>query len=83
MNEIDKFLRTLSSKELEAILLVIQEIKRDYRSVPGVKALQGMKGWFRIRMGRYRIIFKVDSKTKQTEIRKVTRRNEKTYKRLK
>ncbi|NOS67978.1 MAG: type II toxin-antitoxin system RelE/ParE family toxin, partial [Candidatus Peribacteraceae bacterium] len=54
----------------------------DYRKVPGIKALQGMKGWFRVRMGPYRIIFFVDPATKNVEIRRVTRKNERTYKGL-
>ncbi len=82
MDKIAKLLRELSVKEQEATLLLMQQIKLDYRKVPGIKALQGMKGWFRARMGMYRIIFFVDPQTKQAEIRRVTKRNEGTYKNL-
>lgn len=82
MDEIEKILRSLNPKEKEAMLLLMQQIKRDYRKIPRIQALQGMKGWFRVRMGRYRIIFVVDPDTKKTEIRRITRRNENTYKRL-
>lgn len=82
MDDIEKILRTMSPKEQEAVLLLMEQAKMDYRKIPGVKALQGMKGWFRIRMGRYRIVFLVDPKTKKVEIRRVTKRNEKTYKNL-
>ncbi len=82
MDEIEKILRALTPKEKEAMLLLMEQVKRDYRKIPGVVALQGMKGWFRIRMGKYRIIFAVDPVTKKTEIRRITRRNESTYKRL-
>ena len=82
MDKIEKLLRRLSSKEQEAMLLLMQQIKRDYRKIPGIQALQGMKGWFRFRMGQYQILFTVDTKTKIVEIRRITRRNEKTYKRL-
>ncbi|MFH0769970.1 MAG: hypothetical protein V1926_01185 [Candidatus Peregrinibacteria bacterium] len=82
MDKIKKILRVLSPIEREATLLLMGQILHDYRKVPGIKALQGMKGWFRVRMGAYRIIFVVDPKTKSVEIRRMTRRNEGTYKRL-
>jgi mRNA-degrading endonuclease RelE of RelBE toxin-antitoxin system len=82
MDKIAKILRSLSSKEREAMFLLMEQLKRDYQKVPGIKALSGMKGWFRVRMGQYRIIFVVNSKTKAVEIRRITRRNEDTYKRL-
>lgn len=82
MDEITKILRSLKPKEQEAMLLLMEQIKHDYRKIPGIKALQGMKGWFRIRMGSYRIIFVIDPKTKKAEIRRITRRNEKAYKNL-
>ncbi len=82
MDKIEKLLRSLSSKEQEAMLLLMQQILLDYRRVPGVKALKGLRGWFRARMGSYRILFVVDPETNKAEIRRVTRRNEDTYKRL-
>ena len=60
----------------------MEQLRRDYRKVPGLKALRGMKGWFRVRVGDYRIIFTVDPTSGKAEIRRVTRRNEETYKRL-
>ncbi len=82
MDEIEKLLRALTPKERQAMLLLMRQIKADHRDVPGLQALTGMKGFFRVRMGRYRIIFSVDSKTKTTEIRRISRRNEKTYRGL-
>lgn len=82
MDKIEKILRALSATEREAMLLLMEQLLRDYRKVPGVKALRGLKGWFRARLGAYRIIISVDPVTKRAEIRRVTRRNEKTYKRL-
>jgi len=79
MNEIDKILRSLSAKEGEAMIFLMQQIKLDYRKVPGIQPLTGMKGWFRARMGNYRIIFTVDPKTKKVAIERIGRRNEKTY----
>ncbi len=65
------------------MLLIMEQIKRNYRQVPGVIALRGMQGWFRVRVGAYRIIFFVDPGSHLAEIRRITRRNEDTYKRLK
>ena len=82
MDNIRKILQALSAKEREAMNLLMEQVKRDYRKIPGVKALQGMKGWFRVRMGQYRIIFFVDPETKEAEVRRITRKNEGTYKNL-
>ncbi len=81
MDKIEKFLRSLKRKEQDAMLLLLEQLKRDYRKIPGLAALKGMKGWFRVRLGRYRIIFSVDEKD-SVEIRRITGRNENTYKRL-
>lgn len=81
MDKIEKFLRSLSPKELEAVLFLQEQIKCDHRKVPGVKALSGMKGWFRVRMGNMRLIFVVDA-DQHAEIKRITWRNEKTYKDL-
>ncbi len=64
------------------MLLLMEHVKRDYRSVPGVVPLRGRRGWFRVRMGAYRVLFFVDSQTHAVEIRRIARRNEKTYKNL-
>ncbi|MDD5102920.1 MAG: type II toxin-antitoxin system RelE/ParE family toxin [Candidatus Peribacteraceae bacterium] len=82
MDRIEKIIRALSTTEREAMLLLMEQLRRDYRKVPGLKALRGMKGWFRVRVGDYRIIFTVDPTSGKAEIRRVTRRNEETYKRL-
>lgn len=83
MNEIDKILRKLTPKEREAMVLLMKQLQSDYRKIPGIQSLQGTKGLFRIRMGNYRIIFIVNQTTGAAEIRRISRRNEKTYKRLK
>lgn len=82
MDKIQKILRALSSKEREAMHLLMEQIKKDHTKIPGVKALQGIKGWFRVRMGNYRIIFRVDPSTKKAEIMRIARRNEGTYKNI-
>lgn len=82
MDKIKKILRMLSRKEHEAMLLLMLQIERDYRKIPGLEPLQGIKGMFRVRIGNYRIIFSVHSKTKKTKLERISRRNEKTYKGL-
>lgn len=82
MDKIEKLVRSLNAKEREAMLLLMQQLQRDPRAIPGIMPLTGMKGWYRIRMGRYRILFTIDSKTKEMEIKRISKRNEKTYKGL-
>lgn len=82
MDKIQKLLAALSPKEHEAMILLMQQIQTDFRKIPGLKALKGMKGWYRVRFGQYRIIFLVDSQTKEIEIKRISRRNENTYRHL-
>ncbi|MBI3618952.1 hypothetical protein HY213_02865 [Candidatus Peregrinibacteria bacterium] len=82
MDKLEKFLRSLTARERQAVLLFSEQLKSDHRRIPGVKALSGMHGWYRARMGNYRIIFTVHPMTKNVEIRRITRKNEKTYKGL-
>lgn len=82
MNKIEKFLRSISKTDRDAILLLIDLLERDPAKVPGIMALSGMKDFYRVRMGNYRIIFFRDPKTKKVETKRIGRRNEKTYKDL-
>ena len=81
MDKIVKFLRRLPQKEYEAFLLLMEQIKRDYRKVPHLVSLSGMKNWYRVRIGRYRIIFYVHANG-VAEIRRITKRDEQTYENL-
>lgn len=80
MNIIEKFLRKLRKKEQEAVLLIMMQLKKDFRSVPNLKPLVGKKGWYRIRIGNYRLIFTVEQG--QVEIKRITKRDEQTYRNL-
>lgn len=82
MNKIEKFLRSISRKDRDAILLLIDLLEREPEKVPGVIALTGKSGLYRVRLGPYRIIFYRDPKTKKVETKRISRRNEKTYKGL-
>lgn len=81
MDRITKFLRHLPKKEKEMFLLLMQQIHRDYTKVPHLIALSGMKGWYRLRVGRYRIIFQVHAPG-NIEIQRITKRDEGSYKNL-
>ncbi len=80
MNEIEKFLRKLKKAEQDAFLLLFEQLEKDYIKVPGVKKLIGKKNLYRIRMGKYRIIFLV--RKNGLEIIRIKRRAEGTYKNL-
>jgi mRNA-degrading endonuclease RelE of RelBE toxin-antitoxin system len=81
MDKLHKALQKLTRKERKAFLLIMQQLRNDYTKVPHCIQLQGKRGWFRVRIGQYRIISRV-KRGKEVEIRKITRRNEKTYKDL-
>lgn len=80
MDRIEKILRKMRRKEQEAMLLVMMQIKKDFRKLPNLKPLTGMQNWYRVRVGRYRIIFLVEHG--QVEIRKITKRDDQTYRHL-
>lgn len=80
MDKIEKFLRKLSKKEQEAFLLLLNQLKIDFRKIPGILKLQNQKNIYRIRIGRHRIILKVYGN--RTEIIKITKRDDQTYKNL-
>ena len=58
------------------------QLEDDYRKVPGILPLKGKKGWFKVRVGRYRIIFQVLNSKGEVEIKRVANRDENTYKNL-
>lgn len=80
MNKIEKFLRHLRKKEQEAVFLIMMQLKKDFRSVPNLKPLVGKQGWYRVRIGNYRLIFTVEQG--QVEIKRITKRDEQTYRNL-
>lgn len=81
MDQIKKFLKKLNSKEREVLLLLMQKIQKHGLTIPGIKKLKGHETLYRVRMGRYRIIFRL--KNKIIEITKITKRGNQTYKNLK
>ena len=80
MNNIEKFLKKLNRKEYVAILLILEQMKIDFHKVPGIIKLTGHQNLYRVRIGRYRIIFQISPN--QFEIIRITKRDEQTYKNL-
>ncbi|MGM0366175.1 MAG: type II toxin-antitoxin system RelE family toxin [Actinomycetota bacterium] len=69
-------------KEYEKIADVISLLEFNPRP-PQVKKLGGFKvGLWRIRVGRFRIIYSIDDKSRLITIVRVAKRNEDTYKNL-
>jgi len=80
MDKIQKFLNKLSSKELSIFLLIMEQIKKDYKKVPHIRKLVGKDYMYRVRIGKYRIIFEI--KSNSIKIIKISKRDDKTYKDL-
>lgn len=80
MDKIQKFIKSLGAKEKEAVLLIMLRVKQDFRSIPGLIKLSGYKDLYRVRVGRYRIIFRINGIV--SEIMKITKRDEQTYNNL-
>lgn len=80
MNRIEKFLKKLTEKEQEVFFLLMFQLKKDYKKVPHLQKITGKKGLFRIRVGKYRLIFKI--RNKKVDIIRITKRSNRTYKNL-
>jgi len=76
-DKIAKLLAKLSQKDLVRINLVLEKIKQLNFEGLDIKASKTHKGLFRVRVGRYRIIF--EHKDKNIVIKKIDRRDESTY----
>jgi len=76
-DKIQKFLAKLSSRELEKILAVTVRIQAADFGGLNIKPMKGHKGFFRVRVGRVRIIFKLTAKG--YEIIHITNRDDQTY----
>ncbi len=79
MDKIEKFLRKLNEKEYLAFLFLFEQMKVDFREIPGIKKLIGYSDLYRIRLGRYRVIIREIAQRK-VEIIKISKRDEGTYK---
>lgn len=76
----EKQLDRIDSRYIESILTAIDKLA-DFPNVQAdIKPLQGQDGKFRMRVGRYRVIFEViDGEPKIIEIQLIAKRDERTY----
>lgn len=81
MDKVLKFLKKIPKKDFETYSALIEQIIDDYTKVPDLKKLSGSKDLYRARFGNYRIIFRVKS-GQFHEIVRLSKRDEKTYKKL-
>lgn len=80
MDDIEKFFKKLNDKEYQALMLVYLQLKKDYKKVPGIVKLSGYKNVFRVRLGSFRLIFRVTNRS--IFFLRITNRNESSYKNL-
>ncbi|MFC1788092.1 type II toxin-antitoxin system RelE/ParE family toxin [Patescibacteria group bacterium] len=81
MDEIEKLLQKATTNDRLRLLSVMEQLhSKELRNLQ-IKKIRGMN-LYRVRVGRYRITFVIDIKTKDIEIKAVRLRNEKTYKKL-
>jgi len=81
MNDIEKFLKALTKKERTIFILIMEKLQSGVFDLPGIKKLSGKKNYYRLRIGKYRIVFIITSR-KEIEFVKIGKRNEKIYKDL-
>lgn len=79
-DKIKKLLAKLTPKEREIVKLLILRLKLNDTFGLDIKQLSGHIDLFRVRKGRLRMVYHMDSK--QFTIVRVDSRNEKTYKDL-
>ena len=77
MDRIKKLFRKISKKDRQQILAVIFLIEKDETALLDIKKLEGSSNRYRARVGKYRVIFKKESR--QNIIIKISLCNEKTY----
>ncbi len=79
MDPIEKLLRKVNKKDREQLLAILLKLQQG--EMNGLKLLK-LKGsdLYRVRVGRFRILFLLDTKTKVVEVRSVRLRSEDTYK---
>ena len=79
MDEVQKFIKKLPKKEKEAFLLLMLKLKKNHKKVPGIRKLKNKKNLYRVRLGRYRLVFSLG---KTITFKKISKRDNQTYKNL-
>jgi mRNA-degrading endonuclease RelE of RelBE toxin-antitoxin system len=76
-DKITKFLRKLSNNQYAVVVGVIDQILRDELILLDVKKLAGRKNFFRVRVGRIRIVFSKNPNGNRIEL--IANRDDQTY----
>jgi len=76
----EKELLRLNKSDYTALLLRIQSLAENQR--PGGAIKLRAKDFWRVRVGRFRIIYRIEEKQRLVEVVRITRRREDTYKGL-
>lgn len=77
MDKNEKLLRKLSKKDRERIRMAVALIHTNKFEILDLKKLSGTSDVYRIRVGKFRIKFKIYSN--HNEILEIVRRNDNTY----
>lgn len=76
----EKQLDRIDSRYIDSILTAIEQLTAFPNVQSDIKPLQGQDGKFRMRVGRYRVIFElIDGEPKIIEIQLIAKRDERTY----
>jgi mRNA-degrading endonuclease RelE of RelBE toxin-antitoxin system len=78
MNNIEKYLKKLTSKERIKVFEILQKIKSGDLSGLDIKKLKGTENYFRVRKGDTRILFHLDINGSGI-IEEIVRRSDTTY----
>ncbi|CCU72794.1 MULTISPECIES: type II toxin-antitoxin system RelE family toxin [Thalassolituus] len=66
-------------KQRTAIFKAVDELSECPTTATNVKALKGHKAGYRLRVGRYRVLFDLDEGVRVITIQEVRKRDERTY----
>ncbi len=77
MNHVEKFLKKLARKDRALVQMAVDDIYARELGGYNLKKIVGKAGLYRIRLGRFRIIFYMDSE--ETILVRLTNRDDRTY----
>jgi len=79
MDKIEKLLRKISQKNREQLLVIISKLLAGQKNSLDIKKIQSTD-FYRLRSGRFRIIFHYEGRSKEIIIDSIKLRDENTYK---
>ncbi len=77
MDDIQKFLKKVSKHDYDPIMHAVEKITLAHLEGLNIKKLKGFEDVYRVRVGKYRIIFERSGKT--YKIVKISNRDDTTY----